>query len=37
MLAADVILASEERVQQWRNVRGSVIHAALSEGRELAA
>jgi predicted nucleotidyltransferase len=37
VLAADVIVASEERVRQWRHVRGSMIHAALSEGRELAA
>lgn len=37
VLAADVIVASEARVRQWRDVRGSVIHAALSEGRELAA
>jgi uncharacterized protein len=37
VVAADVIVASEERVRQWRDVRGSVIHAALNEGRELAA
>jgi predicted nucleotidyltransferase len=37
VLAADVIVASEERVREWRDVRGSLIHAALSEGRELAA
>lgn len=37
VLAADVIVTSEERVQQWRDVRGSMIHAALSQGRELAA
>jgi hypothetical protein len=36
VLAADVIVASEERAWQWRDVRGSVIHAALSEDRELA-
>jgi predicted nucleotidyltransferase len=37
VLAADVIVASEHRVQEWRDVRGSLIHAALAEGRELAA
>jgi predicted nucleotidyltransferase len=37
VLAADVIVASEDRVREWRDVRGSLIHAALSEGRELAA
>ncbi len=35
VLAADVIVASEHRVQEWRDVRGSLIHAALAEGREL--
>lgn len=35
VLAADVIVTSEERVQQWRDVRGSMIHAALNQGREL--
>jgi predicted nucleotidyltransferase len=37
LLAADVIVASEQRVREWRDVRGSLIHAALAEGRELAA
>ncbi len=37
VLAADVIVASEYRVKEWRDVRGSLIHAALAEGRELAA
>jgi predicted nucleotidyltransferase len=37
VLAADVIVASEHRVQEWRDVQGSLIHAALAEGRELAA
>ena len=37
VLAADVIVASEHRVKEWRDVRGSLIHAALAEGRELAA
>lgn len=37
LLAADVIVASEQRVRDWRDVKGSLIHAALVEGRELAA
>lgn len=34
---ADVIVVSEESVDQWRDVYGTLINAALSEGRELAA
>jgi predicted nucleotidyltransferase len=34
-IAADVIVVSEEHVNDWRDVRGSLIHAALSEGRTL--
>jgi hypothetical protein len=34
-LAADVIVASEQRVHDWREVKGSLIHAALTEAREL--
>ena len=37
VLAADVIVTSEERVRKWRDVRGSMIHAALREGREISA
>jgi uncharacterized protein len=37
LLAADVIVTSEQRVRDWRDVKGSLIHAALAEGRELAA
>jgi predicted nucleotidyltransferase len=37
VVAADVIVVSEQRVDEWRDVRGSLIHAALAEGRELAA
>jgi predicted nucleotidyltransferase len=37
VLAADVIVVSEQRVDEWQDVRGSLIHAALSDGRELAA
>jgi hypothetical protein len=37
LLAADVIVACEQKVRDWRDVRGSLIHAALAEGRELVA
>jgi uncharacterized protein len=37
LFAADVIVASEQRVSDWRDAKGSLIHAALVEGRELAA
>jgi uncharacterized protein len=34
---ADVVVVSEDEVEAWRDVYGTVIHAALSEGRPLAA
>ena len=34
---ADVVVVSKESVREWRDVYGTVIHAALDEGRELAA
>jgi predicted nucleotidyltransferase len=37
LVPMDIIVASEHRVQEWREVRGSIIHAALADGRELAA
>lgn len=36
-IAADILVVSEREAEEWRDVRGSVIHAALSEGRDLAA
>ena len=36
-VAADVIVVSEESVREWRGVYGTVINAALHEGRELVA
>lgn len=36
-LFADVIVVSEHEAEKWGDVRGSLIHAALSEGRPLAA
>jgi uncharacterized protein len=37
LLAADVIVVSEQKVREWRDVRSSLIGVALAEGRELAA
>jgi predicted nucleotidyltransferase len=37
LVAADIIVVSEESVREWRDVYGTVIHAALSEGRRVAA
>jgi len=34
---ADIVVVSENSVREWRDVYGTVIHAALGEGRELAA
>jgi len=32
----DVFVASESQVEEWGGVRGTVLHEALSEGREVA-
>ena len=32
-LFADVVVVSEREVEEWREVRGSLIHSALAEGR----
>lgn len=37
VVSADIIVVSEQRVGEWRDVRGSLIHAALAEGHELSA
>lgn len=37
LVPMDIIVASEHRVQEWRDVRGSLIHEALTGGRELVA
>ncbi len=37
LVPADIIVVSEDSVREWRDVYGTVIHAALAEGRELAA
>ena len=36
-LFADVVVVSEMEAEQWRDVRGSLIHEALSDGRAMAA
>lgn len=35
--AIDVIVFSQAYVDEWREVKGSLVHAALSEGRVVAA
>jgi predicted nucleotidyltransferase len=37
LVPMDIVVASEHRVEEWRDVRGSLIHAALLGGRELVA
>jgi uncharacterized protein len=36
-LVADVVVVSKQEADDWRDVRGSLVHAALAEGRVLAA
>lgn len=36
-IAADVIVVSERYAEDWRDVRGSLVHRALQEGRALTA
>jgi uncharacterized protein len=35
-LPADVIVVSRDYAERWRNVRGGLVHAALSQGRILS-
>jgi predicted nucleotidyltransferase len=37
LVPTDVVVVSEESVREWGGVYGTVINAALDEGRELAA
>jgi uncharacterized protein len=37
LIPMDIIVASERRVEEWRDVRGSLIHAAIAGGREIVA
>jgi predicted nucleotidyltransferase len=34
---ADVVVISDQDAEEWRDVRGSLIHAALADGRAIAA
>ncbi len=36
-LFADIVVISEGDAQEWGDVRGSLVHRALSEGVDLAA
>jgi uncharacterized protein len=36
-LPVEIVVVSEDEAEQWRDVRGSLIHTALAEGRVLAA
>jgi predicted nucleotidyltransferase len=36
-LFADIVLVTEDEARAWGDVHGSMIHAALSEGRSLVA
>jgi predicted nucleotidyltransferase len=35
-LPADVIVVSRDYAERWRDVRGGIVHAALTQGRVLA-
>jgi predicted nucleotidyltransferase len=35
-LPADVIVVSRDYAEEWREVRGALVHAALADGRVLA-
>lgn len=36
-IMADVVVVRERDVEDWRDVRGSLVHAALADGRVLVA
>jgi predicted nucleotidyltransferase len=36
-LPVEIVVVSEREAAEWRDVRGSLVHIALSEGRVLAA
>ena len=36
-LPVEIVVVSERHAAEWRDVRGSLVHAALAEGRDLAA
>jgi hypothetical protein len=36
LVPMDIVVVSERELEKWRDVRGSLIHAALADGRVLA-
>lgn len=36
-IAVDVVVVSQRYADEWREVRGGIVHAAFGEGRVLAA
>lgn len=36
-LFADIVVVSEQEAEKWRDVHGTLIHAAFAEGRPLVA
>jgi hypothetical protein len=36
-LPVEIVVVSEREAAEWRDVRGSLVHAGLAEGRVLAA
>jgi predicted nucleotidyltransferase len=37
LVPMDIVVVTEREVERWRDVRGSLVHAALADGRVLAA
>jgi hypothetical protein len=37
LVPMDIVVVSARDVEQWRDVRGSLVHSALSDGRVIAA
>lgn len=37
LVPMDIVVVSERHVDEWRNVRGSLVHAALADGQVLAS
>jgi uncharacterized protein len=37
LVPTDIIVVSQDNVRKWRDIHGTIINAALDEGRELAA
>jgi predicted nucleotidyltransferase len=37
LVPMDIVVVSARHVEEWRDVRGSLVHSALADGRVLAA